>query len=75
VGKPAESVALAQQVTHLVPQGKRLLTSVGRLLPAVQQRCLICEAVMQGGDRGGIGSIGEAQRPFELGRRLTVRGG
>ena len=72
-GKPAKRVALAQPVTHLAPQVERPLPGVGRLLPAVQQRRLVCEAVMQTSGRGGIGLIGEAQRPFELGGRLTVR--
>src|SRR5882724_7542229 len=74
-GEPAERVALAQPVTHLAPQAERPLAGVGRLLPVVQQRCLVGEAVIQAGDRGGIGPLREAQCPWRATGSAWVSGG
>ena len=75
-GQQAQRVALAQPVAGLPPQRERPLAGAGGLLPAVDQRHLPGEPVVQPGGRsaGAVGVGREPQRPLELRGRLAVRG-
>jgi len=72
MGKLGESGAFAHLVTGPAPQHERMLTSVGGVLPSVEQSRFVGEPVPQtGGRRRGCPGR-EPQGPPELRRRLSV---
>ena len=69
----AHHVTLAQPVARDLPQRERLLTRIGRILPAVQRRQLAGQPVVQPGSHRGIRPIREPEGPLELRRGFAVR--